>query len=370
MAAADEPRTTPLTANVAATMTSDEASRGSNALNHSNTTTTLPTLASTEISSSNASVEGYWGDADAGGAVRQQSAVEGYNELQKELSRRHSTASGISKAKSTKGGLASALRKPKREFDVEADSQATRHNDDFQLDEFMRQGHLEKRHPESGESTKKVGVVFKNLTVKGAAMSSMTVRTLPQAILGTFGPDLYGHITKFIPALNLSKGSGPEIRNLINDFTGVVRPGEMMLVLGRPGSGCTTFLKTIANNRGGYIAVEGDVRYGGIDAEEMDKRYRGEVVYNPENDRHLPSLTVGQTLEFSLLTKTKKHDSGNIGLIVDSFLKMFSISHTKNTNVGDEYTRGVSGGERKRVSIAEALATKSTPSTTRARCAS
>ncbi len=39
---------------------------------------------------------------------------------------------------------------------------------------------------------------------------------------------------------------------------------------------------------------------------------------------------------------------------------MFGISHTKYTKVGDEYVRGVSGGERKRVSIAETLATKST----------
>lgn len=369
--AAEEQQTVPTTAAAGATTTSNTtttdtigAEATSNSAGHPN----IQTSPAADISSSNASVEGYWGDADAGGPVRADSARRGYDDLQKELSRRASNASGISRVKSTAttgkgGGLLSALRssRSKKETDVEADSQATQRNeDDFQLDEFMRQGHLEKRHPESGESTKKVGVVFKNLTVKGAALSAMTVRTLPQAILGTFGPDLYGHITKFIPALNFSKGDGPAIRDLIHDFTGVVRPGEMMLVLGRPGSGCTTFLKAIANNRAGYVSVDGDVRYGGIDASQMDKRYRGEVVYNPENDRHLPSLTVGQTLDFSLRTKTKKHDSGNIGLIVDSFLKMFAISHTKNTNVGDEYTRGVSGGERKRVSIAETLATKST----------
>jgi ATP-binding cassette, subfamily G (WHITE), member 2, SNQ2 len=37
---------------------------------------------------------------------------------------------------------------------------------------------------------------------------------------------------------------------------------------------------------------------------------------------------------------------------------MLSMTHTKNTLVGDEFVRGVSGGERKRVSIAEAMATR------------
>ena len=41
-----------------------------------------------------------------------------------------------------------------------------------------------------------------------------------------------------------------------------------------------------------------------------------------------------------------------------TLLKMLNISHTANTYVGDEFVRGVSGGERKRVSIAEALVTR------------
>lgn len=320
-------------------------------------------------SSSNASVEGYWGDADAGGPVRRQSAAEDYRELQRELSRRSTSSSANVKPKNKKrlGWFGPAKNAKDEEAppanDDESSSGRTatggQDNGEFQLDEFMRQGHLEKRHPESGESTKKVGVVFKHLTVQGVGGGAITVRTLPEAIAGTFGPDLYGHITSWIPALKIGN-SKPAIRNLIHDFTGVVRPGEMMLVLGRPGSGCSTFLKVMANNRQGYYGVDGEVIYGGISADKMDDRYRGEVVYNPETDRHLPSLTVGQTLKFSLLTKTKKHERGNIGLIVDSFLNMFAMPHTKNTLVGDEFVRGVSGGERKRVSIAETLATKST----------
>ncbi|KAK3059915.1 ATP-binding cassette transporter snq2, partial [Teratosphaeriaceae sp. CCFEE 6253] len=60
------------------------------------------------------------------------------------------------------------------------------------------------------------------------------------------------------------------------------------------------------------------------------------------------------------MTKTKKKDREDIPVIANALMKMFGIAHTKYTLVGDEYTRGVSGGERKRVSIAETLASKST----------
>lgn len=229
--------------------------------------------------------------------------------------------------------------------------------EEFELGPFIQEGHFEKR-TETGASAKKVGVIFKNLTVKGVGSTANYVRTLPNAITGTFGPDLYHIICNFIPALRF--GRSPSMRTLAHGFTGVVRHGEMMLVLGRPGSGCTTFLKAIANQRGDYAEVSGDVNYGGISANKQHARYRGEVNYNPEDDQHFPALNVWQTLKFSLLNKTKKREKGEIDVIIRALLKMFGISHTSRTLVGNEYVRGVSGGERKRVSIAETLATKST----------
>lgn len=136
---------------------------------------------------------------------------------------------------------------------------AAEKEDEFELDQFMREGHFEKR--KDGKSAKKVGVVFKNLTVKGTGSTATFVKTVPQAIIGTFGPDLYRIVTGFVPALRL--GRHKQTRVLLNDFSGVVKDGEMMLVLGRPGSGCSTFLKAISNNREGYADVEGDVSYGG-----------------------------------------------------------------------------------------------------------
>ena len=44
--------------------------------------------------------------------------------------------------------------------------------------------------------------------------------------------------------------------------------------------------------------------------------------------------------------------------VLNTLLRMLNISHTANTYVGDEFVRGVSGGERKRVSIAEMMATR------------
>lgn len=64
----------------------------------------------------------------------------------------------------------------------------------------------------------------------------------------------------------------------MTELQGCVRPGEMLLVLGRPGSGCSTFLKVLGNQRSGYESVEGDVRYGGTDSETMAKSYRSEGI--------------------------------------------------------------------------------------------
>lgn len=318
---------------------------------------------STLASLSQVSIDGHWGEQNQGEPVSRHGAMEDFEEMRRELSRLSLQRSrSITSRRSTRmSRLRSAITQKAgpKEDDIDdvsiPDSDITR--DDFDLGQFLLGGTLERRTT-AGDSAKKVGIVFKNLTVKGVQASASFVRTLPDAVIGTFGPDLYHIIQHFIPALHI--GKRPPTRDVIHDFSGVVRDGEMMMVLGRPGSGCTTFLKAIANDRSSYAAVLGEVSYGGIPAEEQHKHFRGEVNYNPEDDQHFATLTVWQTLKFSLMNKTKKHDQSSLPIIVDALMRMFGISHTRNTLVGNEYVRGVSGGERKRVSIAETLATKST----------
>ena len=316
---------------------------------------------------------GTWGERDAVPPVSHEEAAQDFETLHREISQisHQRSRSGASTIR-TKSRLSLAptnrtksAREPTRTRTTDSTTsdresvlnRESRDDEDFELGGFLKEGHFEKR-TEAGDSAKKVGVIFKNLTVKGVGATAVFVKDLPQAMLGTFGPDFYRLMCRFVPRLRF--GRKPPTRILLNDFTGIVKDGEMMLILGRPGSGCTTFLKAIANDRASYAEVLGDVTYGGIPAEKQRRSYKGEVIYNAEDDQHLPSLTVWQTLKFSLMNKTRKHHTSDIPVLINALLRMFGITHTAGTLVGNEFVRGISGGERKRVSIAETLATKST----------
>lgn len=139
----------------------------------------------------------------------------------------------------------------------------------------------------------------------------------------------------------------------------------MLLVLGRPGAGCSTLLKVLSNIRGSYTNIQGEVSYGGIDAVTFAKRYRGQVVYNEEEDQHYPTLTTKQTLQLALRTKTPGNRLPNESKrdFVDKILyllgNMLGLTKQMNTLVGNAFVRGLSGGERKRLSIAEVMTTQS-----------
>jgi ATP-binding cassette subfamily G (WHITE) protein 2 (SNQ2) len=258
--------------------------------------------------------DGTWGERDLGGPVNNTRAMTDFDLLRRELTglSLQRSASRASRPRKSESGLRRIVSRSitAQDADVEADG-GSDDDEEFKLGDFLKDGHFEKR-TEQGESAKRVGVVYKNLTVKGVGASVAFAKTLPEAIIGTFGPDLYRLICRFVPALHF--GKKPQTRDLIHDFTGAVLDGEILLVLGRPGSGCSTFLKAIANERGGYADVTGEVTYGGISAEDQAKFYKGEVNYNPEDDQHFPNLNVWQTLQFALMNKTKKHERGEYSI--------------------------------------------------------
>ena len=160
-------------------------------------------------------------------------------------------------------------------------------------------------------------------------------------------------------------------RYLIHDFTGCLKPGELMMVVGRPGSGCSTLLKTLAGLTSSYAGVDGAVYYGSIKAGSREMRpFRSDVIFNGEEDVHDPNLLVERTMDFALRMQAPSKQARPLNPTTGkpisrhawveqqktTILKAFGIDHTRRTKVGDQYVRGVSGGEKKRVSLAEALA--------------
>lgn len=125
-------------------------------------------------------------------------------------------------------------------------------------------------------------------------------------------------------------------------------------------SGCSTFLKTIAGETHGLFLGDGvDVQYEGISWDQMHSHFRGEVIYQAETEIHFPQLTAGETLLFAAQARTPSNRLPGVTRdqyalhMRDVTMAMLGLSHTVNTKVGNDFIRGVSGGERKRVSIAE-----------------
>ncbi|KAJ5187570.1 hypothetical protein N7449_010564 [Penicillium cf. viridicatum] len=199
-----------------------------------------------------------------------------------------------------------------------------------------------------------LGVVFENITAHGKGGGIRTVLDLPAIFEGA--------VNLPVDLVRRFAGNRQSTKIIIHDISGVVFPGETLLVLGQPGSGCSTTLKILANERASYAKVDGDVSYSSISAETMGRKYGSEVIYNAEDDIHYPNLKVKHTLDFALrLRKPAKQvdqtDAAFSGELTDRLLGSLGMMHTKDTIVGNSFVRGVSGGERKRVSLAEVMAT-------------
>lgn len=93
----------------------------------------------------------------------------------------------------------------------------------------------------------------------------------------------------------------------------------------------------------------------------MHSHHRGEAIYAAETDVHYPTMTVGDTLSFAACARVSRHLVSGLGKtdlanhLRDVVMAMFGISHTIDTPVGNDFVRGISGGERKRVTICEAV---------------
>ncbi|RKK74598.1 ABC transporter CDR4 [Fusarium oxysporum] len=244
----------------------------------------------------------------------------------------------------SQGGGAASL------FPIAGDGPLDPTNPKFNAKAWAKAFYKVRKESLEGNPPKTTGIAFKNLNVYGFGSDTDFQKSVANV---------------FFEAGRLAKkwlfNKKDERVDILYDLEGVVHSGEMLCVLGPPGSGCTTFLKTVAGDTHGFHVHESStLNYQGIHPDQIRSAFRGEAIYTAEVDHHFPQLTVGDTLYFAAAARCPKNIPAGVSRkeyiehLRDVTMAMFGISHTKNSRVGDDFIRGVSGGERKRVTIAEA----------------
>lgn len=135
-------------------------------------------------------------------------------------------------------------------------------------------------------------------------------------------------------------------------ITGIVSPGEMLAMLGPSGSGKTTLLTALGGRLGGQL--DGSITYNDKPFSSIMKRYTGFVT---QDDVLYPHLTVTETLVFTALLRLPRTLTSQEKVAhAEAVIKQLGLTRCKNIIIGGEdFLRGVSGGERKRVSIGQEM---------------
>ncbi|XP_024152402.1 ATP-binding cassette sub-family G member 8 isoform X2 [Oryzias melastigma] len=140
----------------------------------------------------------------------------------------------------------------------------------------------------------------------------------------------------------------------INNLTLRVRSGQMLAVIGSSGCGKTSLLDIITCRGEGGKMTSGEVLING--KPNTPQLVKKSIAHVRQDDRLLPHLTVRETLSFVAKLRLPTHfTQGQRDQRVDDVIAELRLRQCAHTRVGNDYVRGVSGGERRRVSIAVQL---------------
>ncbi|GAA5967082.1 hypothetical protein JCM11641_000435 [Rhodosporidiobolus odoratus] len=147
----------------------------------------------------------------------------------------------------------------------------------------------------------------------------------------------------------------PNGRRVLDSISGAVQPGEIMAVLGASGAGKSTFLDLLARKakRG---SVSGEILVNG--RKVPDAEYRRVVGFVDQEDTLMGTLTVYETVLYSALLRLPKDMS-----FEDKRMRTLETMHElgilsiRDSRIGESGHRSISGGEKRRVSIACELVT-------------
>ncbi|EME27695.1 ABC transporter, ATP-binding protein [Galdieria sulphuraria] len=138
---------------------------------------------------------------------------------------------------------------------------------------------------------------------------------------------------------------------ILKNVSGIVRPGELLAVMGPSGGGKTTLLNALAG-RANFVS-EGVILF---DKRPRVADTRRKIGYVVQDDVFFTHLTVRQTLEITARLRLPRDVSYKDKMErVEYILQRLGLLRCQNTIIGDQFKKGISGGERKRTNIADVL---------------
>lgn len=142
-------------------------------------------------------------------------------------------------------------------------------------------------------------------------------------------------------------------RQILNDVSFHVDSGQIMGILGNSGSGKTTLLDAISGRIGNSGTLLGEVFVNGRKLKREE--YQDCFSYVLQSDNLLSYLTVEETLTYTAQLALRKHSAEAIKRKVLAVMAELSLTHVAHSVIGGRIFPGISGGERRRVSIASQL---------------
>lgn len=142
-----------------------------------------------------------------------------------------------------------------------------------------------------------------------------------------------------------SKINKKSIRQVLQDVNCRAKPWEILAVVGPSGAGKSSLLEILA----GKLTPQSASIY--VDQNPFDKTHFKKISgYVTQKDTLFPLLTIEETLKFSAKLRLKLPES-QLSSRVKCLIQELGLSHVAGARVGDDRIRGISGGERRRVSI-------------------
>ncbi|KAM7522073.1 hypothetical protein LguiA_011975 [Lonicera macranthoides] len=239
-------------------------------------------------------------------------------------------------------------------------------------DNFKLLSAIKERLDRAGIEIPSVEVRFENLNI--SAKVQIGSRALPTLL--NFARNA---IESIFTSLKIFRPKRHSV-TILNNVSGIIKPGRMTLLLGPPGSGKSTLLLALSGKLDTGLKKTGSITYNGHKLDEFCVRRTS--AYISQTDNHIAELTVRETLDFAArcqgasegfagymndLTHLEKEKNIRPSPEIDTFMKASTVSgrtHSVSTDyilkvlgldvcsdtiVGNDMLRGVSGGQRKRV---------------------